>query len=64
MNPDKTYDKASEIDAHEGRVAVSGPDGVSVMMTPEAAEETSHRLLEGALEARGQNVRREKRAGG
>ena len=62
MDRDKTYDEASEIDANDGRVAVSGPDGVSVLLTPEAAEETSHRLLEGAIEARGQRLRKDGRA--
>ncbi|MFN3389173.1 MAG: hypothetical protein ACK40O_09575 [Allosphingosinicella sp.] len=53
---DKVYDEATKVDAHEGRVVLDGPDGVAVLMTPEAAEETSHRLLEGALDARGQEI--------
>ncbi|MEG3164263.1 hypothetical protein U1701_06620 [Sphingomonas sp. PB2P19] len=33
---------------------IDGPDGVALAMTPEAAVETSDRLLEGATEAQGQ----------
>ena len=62
MNRERIYDEPSAVDAVEGQVAVSGPDAVSVLLTPEAAEETSHRLLEGAMEARGQKVRKERRA--
>ena len=58
MDCDKVYDEPSEVDADDGRVALSGPDAVSVLLTPEAAEETSHRLLEGAAEARGQRIQR------
>ena len=64
MNRDRIYDEPSEVDAVEGQVAVSGPDAVSVFLTPEAAEETSHRLLEGAMEARGQRLRKGKRSAG
>lgn len=53
---DKVYDEATEVDAEDGKVVLDGPDGVAVLMTPQAAEETSHRLLEGALEARGQEI--------
>lgn len=35
---------------------VDGPDGIALSFTPEAAEETSHRLLDGAVTARGQQV--------
>jgi hypothetical protein len=41
------------VKADEGQVAVKGPDQVDVKLTPEAAEETSDRLLEGAMVARG-----------
>lgn len=53
---DKVYDEATEVDAEDGKVVLDGPDGVAVLMTPAAAEETSHRLLEGALDARGQQI--------
>lgn len=51
---DKVYDKPSEVSAEDGTVMVDGPDGVAVSLTPEAAEETSARLLDGAVEAGGQ----------
>jgi hypothetical protein len=35
-------------------VEVDGPDDVSIAMTPEAAEETSERLNDEAVKARGQ----------
>jgi hypothetical protein len=55
MNADnKIYDDPSEITAEDGAVAVKGPDAVDVRMTPEAAEETSNRMLEGSMKARGQ----------
>lgn len=48
------YDQASEVDAEDGSVVVKGPDDVDVRLTPTAAEETSERLLHGAMKARGQ----------
>jgi len=52
---DKTiYEEASEVDAEDGIVTVQGPDAVDVLMTPDAAEETSDRLNTGAMKARGQ----------
>ena len=51
---DKVYDEPSDILAEDGCVKVSGPDAVDVRMTPDAAEETSNRLLEGSMKARGQ----------
>ncbi len=48
------YDEAGNVDADEGNVHLKGPDAVDVKLTPNAAEETSERLLEGALKARGQ----------
>ena len=50
----KIYDEPSEIMAEDGTVQVTGPDAVNVRMTPEAAEETSNRMLEGSMKARGQ----------
>ncbi len=41
----------------DGNVAIEGPDGVDVRLTPEAALETSDRLLDGATEAHGRQVR-------
>ena len=47
------YDEPSEVRAVDGAVAVDGPDAVSVRFTPDAAEETSERLLSASFEARG-----------
>ncbi|QIL02318.1 hypothetical protein G7078_05620 [Sphingomonas sinipercae] len=54
MADDKVYDEPTHVDAVEGVVTLIGPDAVDVRMTPDAAEETSERLLEGAMKARGQ----------
>ena len=54
MAPRKIYEEPSEVSAENGAVVVAGPDEVDVAMTPEAAEETSNRLLEAAMQARGQ----------
>jgi hypothetical protein len=48
------YPNPSAVDAVDGTVEVDGPDHVDVAMTPEAAEETSERLVEQAVKARGQ----------
>ena len=50
----KAYDTPSKVTAEEGEVMVDGPDGVAFSLTPEAAAETSDRLLEQAAIARGQ----------
>jgi len=54
--PDKdtVYDEPSEVRAVDGRVDVKGPDAVDVTLSPEAAEETSERLLSETFKARGQ----------
>jgi hypothetical protein len=52
----KVYDEPSEVDAEKGIVSVDGPDGVAVLLTPEAAIETSQRLLDGGMEAAGQRA--------
>lgn len=54
------YDEASSVDATEGAVIVKGPDAIDVRLTPQAAEETSDRLLEGAMKARGQRYFKDK----
>lgn len=54
MDDSKIYSDASQVRAEEGVVVVKGPDAVDVRLTPDAAEETSERMLEGAMKARGQ----------
>ena len=51
---ERTYDKPSDVSAEGGDVIVDGPDGVAVTLTPEAARETSDRLMDKAVEASGQ----------
>jgi hypothetical protein len=46
--------RSSKVSAADGAVEVDGPDAVDVTMTPEAAEETSDRLIDEAVRARGQ----------
>jgi hypothetical protein len=50
----RIHNQAGEAEAVDGDVALMGPDGVSVMLTPEAAAETSDRLLHSAMAAEGQ----------
>ena len=50
----KAYDTPTEVDAVDGEVTLSGPDGIGVSMTPEAAEATAARLLAGARKAKAQ----------
>jgi hypothetical protein len=58
---DKIYAEASHTESEPGSVVVDGPDGVDVRLTPEAAEETSHRLLDSAAEAKGKELAEAKR---
>jgi hypothetical protein len=60
----KAYDTPSKVTAEEGEVMVDGPDGVAFSLTPEAAAETSDRLLEQAAIARGQEMMDRKRKEG
>jgi len=53
----QVYDEPSKVTAEEGEVLVDGPDGVAVALTPEAAAETSDRLLAGAAEGAGQRIK-------
>lgn len=50
----KTYNRASEVVAEDGRVLVDGPDHVDVALTPDAALETGGRLIDEAAKAAGQ----------
>lgn len=54
MATKKIYEQPSSVTAQDGDVLVTGPDHVDVGLSPEAAEETSDRLLEGSMKARGQ----------
>jgi hypothetical protein len=56
MTAENPHAEPSEVTAEEGEVVVDGPDGVAVSLTPEAAIETSDRLLDAALMAQGQRV--------
>jgi hypothetical protein len=58
---EKIYDEPTKVTVQDGRVLLNGPDGVDVSMTPEAAAETSDRLLEGAAEANGLRLAEERR---
>ena len=49
----KVYREPSQVTASAGEVAVKGPDGVDLTLSPEAAVETSDRLIEAAAQARG-----------
>jgi hypothetical protein len=68
MTSEQPWDEPSKVGAEEGAVVVDGPDGVAITLTPDAAIETSERLLEGGLMAQGQRVAKrneaERAAGG
>lgn len=52
MDPIATHRQASDVIAEEGHIIIEGPDGVAVTMSPDAAEETAHRLLRAVSEVR------------
>ena len=56
MPDKKVYEEPSDVTVEDGVVSVKGPDLVDVKMTPEAADETSERLLYGAMQALGQKI--------
>ncbi len=47
-----------EVDADDGMVIVFLPDGRAAYLSPDAAVETSHLLLEAAFKAKGQRLRK------
>jgi hypothetical protein len=49
----RIHDEPSSVAAEEDQVIVDGPDAVAVTLTPEAAEETGHRLIAKAADAAG-----------
>ena len=51
MSSQKAYDEATKTTAVEGEVVLTGPDGVAVSMTPQAAEKTARRLHRSAQTA-------------
>lgn len=55
------YSDPSTVSARQGEVIVDGPDGVAVAMTPDAAAETSDRLLHASTQAMGQRVEAKRR---
>ena len=59
MSDSQIHDEPSKVTAEDGVVIVDGPDGVAVSLTPEAAIETSDRLLQAGTQARGQNLERQ-----
>ena len=61
MADDKIYEEPSKVTVKDGVVSVKGPDAVDVKMTAEAADETSERLLYGAMQALGQKIQEEAR---
>ena len=50
------YVEPSQVEAEDGLVSVDGPDGVAVTLTPDAALETSDRLLHAGIAAQGQRI--------
>ena len=56
MENKDVFDEPTEVTAKNGEVVLDGPDGVDVKLTPEAAEETGDRLIDHAVEARGQRI--------
>lgn len=54
MDQDEIHDEPCEVDAKDGVVVVKGPRKVGFRLTAGAAEETSERLLQAAMKARGQ----------
>jgi hypothetical protein len=59
---ERIHEQAGDAEAVDGNVALMGPDGVSVMLTPEAAAETSDRLLHSAMTAQGQRCEEKRKA--
>ena len=58
MSDEKIYPEPSDVAVEGDAVVVKGPDSVDVKLTPEAAEETSDRLLDGAAHAYGKRLMR------
>ena len=54
MPDDHICSEPGQVDAEDGAIILKCPKAAEIRMTPGAAEETSERLLEGAMKARGQ----------
>jgi hypothetical protein len=54
MHDGKVYDEVTKVTAKDGEVILDGPDGVDLKMSPQAAAETGHELINGAMKATGQ----------
>ena len=54
MSSTGAHSVPSEVAAEQGEVIVEGPDGVAVVLTADAAEETARRILAAVGEARQQ----------
>lgn len=54
MSEPGVYDYAGKASAESGQVLLDGPDGISISLTPQAAEDTAKALLEAAASARAQ----------
>ena len=63
MTHEKIHDEPSKVSAEDGDVLMDGPNGVAVSLTPDAAIETSDRLMEGGLMAQGQRVEKRRKEG-
>ena len=56
MSDENVYSEPTEVTVEDDVIALDGPDGVDVKLTAEAAEETSDRLLDGVVKARGNRI--------
>jgi hypothetical protein len=55
------HDVPSQVDAEGGVVLVDGPGGIVLAFTPEAAADTSDRLLDASARAQGQRIEQDRR---
>jgi hypothetical protein len=63
-NEPELFDEPTKVTAKDGEVILDGPDGVDVKLTPEAASETSDRLLFASGQAKSQQIAAVKRRPG
>lgn len=54
MTDRAVFEEAGRASAESGQVLLDGSDGISISLTPDAAEETARALMEGASRARSQ----------